>query len=80
MTPKEPRPFRAKIFLYRMLAAIFLTQAGFLAASFYMCSQPRPGTTIQDRCPSIGSRTESLLLAATATVLSLLTGVDNPPK
>ena len=74
----EQRPFRPKIFLYRMLAAIFLTQAGFLAASFYICSRPVAGTTIQDRCPSVGQKAESLLLAATATTLSLLTGADDP--
>ena len=77
MTEREQRPFRPKIFLYRMLAAIFVTQAGFLVASFYICSRPTPGTTIQDRCPSIGQKSESLLLAATATVLSLLTGADD---
>jgi hypothetical protein len=75
---KEQRPFRPKIFLYRMLAAVFLTQAGFLAASFYICSRPVAGTTIQDRCPSVGQKAESLLLAATATTLSLLTGADDP--
>ena len=74
----EPRPFRPKIFLYRMLAAIFLAEAGFLAASFYICSRPVAGTTIQDRCPKVGSRAEALFVAAVATTLSLLTGADEP--
>ena len=75
---KKQLPFRPKVFLFRMLAAIFVTQAGFLAASFYICSRPVKGTTIQDRCPSIGQKAESLLLAATATTLSLLSGAGDP--
>ena len=80
-TPKPtrgPRPFRPKIFLFRMLAAIFLTEAGFLAASFYICSRPVEGTTIQQRCPKVGERAETLFVAAVATTLSLLTGAAEP--
>ena len=75
---REQRPFRPRIFLYRMLAAIFLTEAGFLAASFYICSRPIAGTTIQERCPKAGDRAETLFVAAVATTLSLLTGADEP--
>ena len=59
-----------------MLAAIFLTEAGFLAASFYVCSLPLEGKTIQEKCPKIGDRAETLFVAAVATTLSLLTGAD----
>ena len=78
---KEPRPFRPKIFLFRMLAAIFLAEAGFLAFAFVKCSQPIPGTPvpmITERCPKLGERAETLFVAAVATTLSLLTGADDP--
>ena len=78
---KEQRPFRPKIFLYRMLAAIFLTEASFLGYAFVKCSQPIPGTPIPmiaERCPKLGERAETLFVAAVATTLSLLTGVADP--
>jgi len=78
---KEQRPFRPKIFLYRMLAAIFLTEAGFLGFAFVKCSQPIPGTPVPmvaERCPKLGERAETLFVAAVATTLSLLTGVADP--
>ena len=77
----EQRPFRPKIFLYRMLAAIFLTEAGFLGFAFVKCSQPIPGTPvpmIAERCPKLGERAETLFVAAVATTLSLLTGAGEP--
>ena len=74
----EQRPFRPKIFLYRMLAAIFLTEAGFLGFAFVKCSQIQPNQAITDRCPKIGERAETLFVAAVATTLSLLTGADEP--
>ena len=76
---KEQRPFRPKIFLYRMLAAIFLTEASFLAFAFWKCSIPIPGNPVPmvaDRCPKLGERAETLFVAAVATTLSLLTGAD----
>jgi|GEM_PF-2221413 len=76
--PKDPLPFRPKIFLFRMLAAIFLTEAGFLAFAFVKCSQIQPDQAITDRCPKIGDRAETLFVAAVATTLSLLTGADEP--
>ena len=78
---KEQRPFRPKIFLYRMLAAIFLTEAAFLGYAFWACSRPVPGDPlpmVSDRCPKLGERAETLFVAAVATTLSLLTGVADP--
>ena len=77
----EPRPFRPKIFLFRMLAAIFLAEAGFLAFAFWKCSAPIPGQPVPmvtERCPKLGERAETLFVAAVATTLSLLTGADEP--
>ena len=78
---KEQQPFRPKIFLYRMLAAIFLTEAGFLAFAFAKCSAPIPGQPVPlvaERCPKLGERAETLFVAAVATTLSLLTGAADP--
>lgn len=64
-----------------MLAAIFLTEAGFLAFAFWKCSLPIPGNPVPmvaDRCPKLGERAETLFVAAVATTLSLLTGVGDP--
>ena len=76
----EPRPFRPKIFLFRMLAAIFLVEGGFLAFAFYACSQTGPNQTIIERCPKLSEKSESLFVAAVATTLSLLTGAADPVK
>ena len=78
---KEQRPFRPKIFLYRMLAGIFLVEAIFLGFAFVKCSQPIPGTPVPmvaERCPKLGERAETLFVAAVATTLSLLTGAADP--
>ena len=77
----EQRPFRPKIFLYRMLGAIFLVEAIFLGFAFVKCSQPIPGTPVPmvaERCPKLGERAETLFVAAVATTLSLLTGAADP--
>ena len=71
------RKFRPDVFLYRMLAVIFATEAGFLAFAFWKCSLPIPGTPVPlvtERCPKLGERAETLFVAAVATTLSLLTG------
>ena len=77
------KPFRPKVFLYRMLACIFLTEALFLGFAFYKCSIPIPGRVaplVTERCPKLGERSETLFVAAVATTLSLLTGaVDDRP-
>ena len=73
----EPRPFRSKVFLYRMLAGIFIVEALFLAFAFKRCSDcntRRAGAVISERCPKLGDRAETLFVAAVATTLSLLTG------
>ena len=73
------QPFRPQLFLFRMLAAIFLAEAGFLAFAFVKCSQPIPGNPvplINERCPKLGERSETLFIAAITTTLSLLTGAS----
>ena len=75
---KEQQPFRPKIFLYRMLAAIFLAEAGFLGFAFWACSQTGPNQTVIQRCPNLSEKSESLFIAAVATTLSLLTGAADP--
>ena len=78
---KDPQPFRPKVFLYRMLACIFLVEAGFLAFAFHKCSIPIPGNVapmVSERCPKLGERAETLFVAAVATTLSLLTGATDP--
>ena len=77
----EPRPFRAKVFLFRMLAVIFFVEASFLGFAFVKCAQfieNTPGATVGNRCPQIRDRAETLFIAAVSTTLSLLTGADNP--
>ena len=71
------KPFQPQLFLFRMLAAIFLAEAGFLAFAFVKCSQPIPGNPVplvNERCPKLGERSETLFIAAITTTLSLLTG------
>ena len=71
------RKFRSDVFLYRMLAIIFATEAGFLAFAFWKCSLPIPGSPVPlvtERCPKLGGRAETLFVAAVATTLSLLSG------
>ncbi len=69
------RPFRAQVFLYRMLASIFVVEAVFLAIAFAKCKT-------LSQCPQLGDRSESLFVAAIATTLSLLTGAValQPPR
>lgn len=78
-----PRPFRPKVFLFRVLVGIFITEAGFLAFAFWKCSEVIPGKAVPmvaERCPAIGQRTQELFGVAVATTLSLLTGAsDDPP-
>ena len=73
----EQRPFRPEVFLFRMLAGIFVVEAFFLAYAFHKCSIPIPGQPVpmvNDRCPKLGSRSQELFGVAVATVLSLLGG------
>ena len=80
MTTQEPRPFRARVFLFRMLATIFIVEAGFLAIAFWGCTNTEPGQTVIQRCPKLSEKSEALFLAAITTTLSLLTGSDRQPK
>lgn len=78
---KTVKPFRSKVFLYRMLGAIFFVEALFLAFAFVKCGQPVPGRAVvmvSERCPKLGERSETLFIAAITTTLSLLTGESNP--
>ena len=74
-----PQPFRPKVFLFRMLASIFLVEAGFLAFAFHQCSLPiagKPVPMVNERCPKLGERSETLFVAAVSVTLSLLSGVE----
>ena len=65
------RPFRQRVFLYRMLAAIFAVEATFLGFAFIRCHNP-------EVCPRLGQRAEQLFGVAIATTLSLLgVGINN---
>lgn len=65
------RKFNREKFLFRMLAAIFITEALFIGAGVYKCFS----LTTEDyqiQCPRLGERTETLFGIAIATTLSLL--------
>lgn len=53
-------------FLFRMLAAIFAVEVGFLGLGWYHCM--KPGT----ECKDLGDRSEKIFNVAIATTLSLL--------
>lgn len=77
------KTFRPQVFLFRMLACIFMVEAGFLAFGFAKCSIPIPGNVapmVGDRCPDIGERAETLFVAAISTTLSLLSGAATAGK
>ena len=65
------RPFRQRVFLFRLLAAIFDVEAFFLAFSVVKCKDA-------EMCPDLGTRSEQLFGVAVATTLSLLgVGINN---
>lgn len=77
------KPFRREVFLYRMLGAIFAAEASFLAFAFWKCSAPikgEPVPMVNERCPKLGERAETLFVAAVATTLSLLSGVSSSQR
>ena len=87
--PPSARPFRFRVFIFRMIAAIFLTEAVFLAASFSACKEAfvkrlpdnENPATITDHCPGLGDRAETLFVAALSTTLGLLSAgstIDAP--
>ena len=80
---KVLKPFRSKLFLYRMLGAIFFVEALFLGFAFFKCSQPAPGrqvVMVAERCPKLGERSETLFIAAISATLSLLAGQSLPEE
>lgn len=86
--PKSaPAPFRFRVFIFRMIAAIFLVEAAFLAASFSACrsafekrlpDNANP-VVITDHCPGLGDRAETLFVAALSTTLGLLSAGGSDP-
>lgn len=53
-------------FLFRMLAAIFLVEVGFLGLGWFHCMKP------EVVCEDLGDRSEKIFNVAIATTLSLL--------
>ena len=73
----EPREFRPTVFLYRMLASIFIVEAALIGFAFVKCSESIPGQPvplINERCPRLGERTSDLFAQSLAVCLSLLVG------
>ena len=72
------KPFRPQVFLFRMLAAVFMWEGLLLAYSFWACSHPTLGAETRvlqsERCPRLGQRAENVFEIAIATTLSLLAG------
>ena len=82
---ENPRPFRARVFLLRMLAFIFVAELATLLFAFQKCTKmyvqgPEVNQTILERCPSIGSRSQELFAVAIATTLSLLGSSPEAPS
>jgi hypothetical protein len=73
--------FNPKPFLFKLLAAIFLSQFLIMSWSVWRCGTVEPGnkTLLKDRCPEIGQRIENLFGLSLATVLSLLTDTARNP-
>ena len=72
------KTFRPQVFLFRLLAAIFLWEAILLGYSFWACSHPslrvESSKLLTERCPRLGQRAENIFEIAIATTLSLLAG------
>ena len=71
------KPFRPQVFLFRLLAAIFLWEGVLLAWSFQLCAKPstrQETALLTERCPRLGQRAETIFELAIATTLSLLAG------
>ena len=71
------KPFRPQVFLFRLLAGIFIWEGILLAWSFQMCSNPstrQETILLTERCPRLGQRAETIFELAIATTLSLLAG------
>ena len=72
------KDFRPQVFLFRLLAGIFLWEGILLAWSFQLCARPQydagKSVLLTERCPRIGQRAENMFEIAIATTLSLLAG------
>lgn len=77
-----PNPFRRDVFLLRTLVGIFVFEFGIIGFSFYKCAEKigkTEGSSVQQVCPDLGGRAETLFGVAIATTLSLM-GVKEPPE
>ena len=76
-----PRPFRSKVFLFRLLAVIFCFQALVIVRAMEGCmvlvQRNEEVHSIKESCPDLGQKAENLFNIAVATVLSLLSTKDN---
>ena len=72
------KPFRPEVFLFRLLAGIFIWEAVLLGYSFWACAHPMTklasSVLLSERCPRLGQRAENIFEIAIATTLSLLAG------
>ena len=77
---KKQLPFRPQVFLFRMLASIFIVKAALLIFSFAVCTDlaldldPDRREEFDARCPRLGDRAADMFELAIATTLSLLAG------
>ena len=71
------RPFRSRVFLYRTLAAVLLSQFVIVGYAFLTCGNLAKvsHSSVKQMCPEVAQRSENLFSVAMATVLSLL-GAD----
>ena len=71
---KKPPAFRAKVFLFRALAAVFAVHMGFAGYALVKCGEyaSERDVTVSEECPEVAQRISELFSVATATVLSLL--------
>jgi len=76
-----PRPpFRREVFLLRTLVGIFVFEFVVLGFSFYKCADKignSENSSVQQVCPDLGGRAETLFGVAIATTLSLM-GLKEP--
>ena len=64
-----------KSFLLKILATIFLVQAGIFTYGMVVCTRIGP-----EKCPNLGDRYEKTFNVMIATTLALLTGASTQDK
>jgi len=77
----EPRPFRPRLFLFRMLAGLFVAEFALMFYSIWHCAavaRDMSEATPVDACPKVGQRAQELFTLSITTVLSLLTDTKEP--